>query len=250
LDATGPPSPNDHPAWSPPPGPGPWSATTPATGPRRPAGAGEHLLLLGSRHRPAPWPWTSARVGPLGPRRRRGRDAGQAAALATVNPRASQPRPTPHHRFPSGPMQAGDHPPAAMGTSTRCARPGRPAPPSNSRIQRGADRGGGSAPDTGACPSGHPDAPDAWTPDAWTPDVWTLDVRLTGWTDVPTADRTRRTGQRPAGLTRASGSPAVLAGQPRGPGHGGSHRRSTRTSCACAACPGCSGRGSARSSVR
>ena len=42
--ATGPPSPNDHAAWSPPLGPGPWSGTTPATCPGRPAGAGEHLL--------------------------------------------------------------------------------------------------------------------------------------------------------------------------------------------------------------
>src|SRR4029450_10252713 len=38
LDATEPPSPNDHAAWSPPPGPGPFVSTTPATCPGRPAG--------------------------------------------------------------------------------------------------------------------------------------------------------------------------------------------------------------------
>jgi hypothetical protein len=36
--------PADHAAWSSPPDPGPWSGTTPATCPGRPAGAGEHLL--------------------------------------------------------------------------------------------------------------------------------------------------------------------------------------------------------------
>ena len=101
------------------------------------------------------------------------------------------------------------------GTSTRCAQPGRPATPSHSRSSAAA------APRTPeACPSGHLDTPDAWTPDAWTPDAWTpdarmLDVRSTGWTDTPTADRTRRTGQRP-GLAdvRTSSRPATPAGRP------------------------------------
>jgi hypothetical protein len=81
---------------------------------------------------------------------------------------------------------------------------GRPATPSHSRSARRGQRGG-SAADTGACPSGHLDAADAWTPDAWTLDAWTLDVRSTGWTDIPTAGPGARTGQRPA--WPASGHP-------------------------------------------
>jgi hypothetical protein len=99
--------------------------TTPATCPRRPAGADEHLLCpMLPRHRPTPWPWTSARVGPLGLRRRRSRDAGQAAALATVDLMGVRHGQPPHHPFPSGPRQAGDH--AARGPR-RHVDPLRPA---------------------------------------------------------------------------------------------------------------------------
>jgi hypothetical protein len=55
--------------------------------------------------------------------------------------------------------------PRPMGTSTRCARPGRPAPPSHSRIQRGADRAAAAPrtpervrPDTRTPDTGHRDA--------------------------------------------------------------------------------------------
>jgi hypothetical protein len=142
--------PNDHPAWSPPPGPGPWPGTTPATCPGRPTGAGEHLLgpMLPAT-RPAPWPWTSAPVGPPGPRRRRSRDAGQAAALATVDPPASRHRQPPRHRFPCGPMPAGDHAahrPRGHVDPLRPAGAARHAEPL--QVQRGADTRGGSAADT------------------------------------------------------------------------------------------------------
>jgi hypothetical protein len=169
--------------------------------------------------------WTSARVGPLGPRRRRRQDAGQAAALARVDlMRAShgQRRPLP---FPSGPRPAGDH--AARrprGTSTGWTRPGRPATPSHSRVQRGADNLA-ALPRTGeACPSGHLDArtPGHRTRGHWTPDAWTLDVRSTGWTDIPTAgpDEADRATTGLAGV-RTSWRPATTrwAARPR-PGHG------------------------------
>jgi hypothetical protein len=98
--------------------------------------------------RPAPWPGTSARIGPLGPRRRRRRNAGQAAALATVDlVRAShgQPRTIP---LPSGPMPAGHHA-AHRPQAHRPAAPGRAARHTEPlRVQRGADRSGGSAADT------------------------------------------------------------------------------------------------------
>ena len=103
--------------------------------------------------------------------------------------------------FPSGPMPAGDHAAHRPRRHVDPLRPaGRPATPSYSRGQRGADSAAAAPRTPEPGPSGHPAAPDAWTPDAWT-----LDVRSTGWTDVPTADRTRRTGQRPA--WPASGHP-------------------------------------------
>jgi hypothetical protein len=49
--------------------------------PRTPCGAGEHLLRpMLPRHPAGTLAWTSARVGPAA-RRRRSRDASQAAAL-------------------------------------------------------------------------------------------------------------------------------------------------------------------------
>jgi hypothetical protein len=153
----------------------------------------------------------SAHVGPPGPRRRR-RDAGQSRGpwLRSTLVRAShgQRRPIP---FSSGPMRAGDH--AARrhgGTSARCARPGRPATPSHSGVQRGADSPAAAPRTPAACPSGHLAAPDAWTPDAWT-----LDVRSTGWTDIPTAglDEADRATTGLAGV-RTSSRPATPAGRP------------------------------------
>jgi hypothetical protein len=97
---------------------------------------------------------------PPGPAARR-RGAGKPAkrrTWATVDPRASQGRPTSHHRFPLGPMPAGDH--AARGPRRHVdpLRPteGRPTTPSHSRAQRGPDSA--AAPRTPeACPSGHLD---------------------------------------------------------------------------------------------
>jgi hypothetical protein len=194
LNATEPPSPNDHAAWSPPPGPGPWPGPTPTTCPGRPAGAGEHLLCPMLPGHPAGTLALDQRpCRPAGARRRRSRNAGQAAAPGYVNPRASQARPTPHHplpvrtdagRRPRRPRTTGACRPAASG---RGGPPHRATPGSSARTGRRQRRGHQSL--SGRTPG---------CPDAWTPDAWMLDVRSTGWTDIPTADRTRRTGQRPA----------------------------------------------------
>jgi hypothetical protein len=131
---------------------------------------------------PAPWPRTSARVGPAA-RRPRSRDAGPAAALGWGQPRASQARPTPHHPLPSGPMQA-TMPPADHGARRPAApNPGRPATRATP-VQRAADTGGLSVRTpgcSGRLDTGHLDA----------------GRPLTGWTDVPTAGPGTRTGHRP-----------------------------------------------------
>jgi len=140
--------------------------------------------------RPALWPWTSARVGPLGPG---GAAAGTPAkrrpwATSTlVRASHGQRRTIP---FPSGPMRAGDH--AARGPRGH-VDPLRPAGAARHRATPGS-----SARTARRQRRGHqrPVRPDTWM--YRTPDTWMLDVRSTGWTDIPTADRTRRTGQRPA----------------------------------------------------
>jgi hypothetical protein len=162
------------------------------------------------RHRPTPWPWTSTRVGPPGPRRRRSRTPAKRRPWLR-RPHGSQARPPLRHPFPSGPMQAGDH--AARGPrARRPAAPGRGGPPhratpgsSAARTARQQRRGHRSVSvrtpgctgrlDTGRLDAGCP-----------------LD-RLDG---RPTADRTRRTGQRPAGV-RTSSRPATTrwAARPR-----------------------------------
>ena len=179
--------------------------TTPATCPRRPAGADEHLLCpMLPRHPAGTLALDQRPCRPIGAKAAPQPDAGHTAALATVDlMRAShgQRRPIP---FPSGPMQAGNH--AARGPrrhSTSCARPGRPATPSHSGVQRGAD---GAAPRTR-----RPVRPDTWmhrTPGPWTPGHrthgrWTSARPVDGHS--PRRDRTRRTGQRPA--WPASGHP-------------------------------------------
>jgi hypothetical protein len=140
----------------------------------------------------SPPPRRHSGPAPVSARRRRSRDADQAAALARVNPRASQARPTPHHPFPSGSMQAGDH--AARGPRRHVdpLRPTGGGPPhratpgsSAARTARRQRRGHRSV--SVRTPGWH-----------WTPDAWTLDVRSTGWTDVPTTGPGMRTGQRPA----------------------------------------------------
>jgi hypothetical protein len=141
------------------------------------------------------------------PRRRRSRDAGQAAALGSGRPSCEPGTATSHYPFPSGPMQAGDH--AARrprGTSTHCAQPGRPATPSHSRSS--------AARTARRQRRGHrrPVRPDTWMhrtpgcPGHWTPDAWTLDVRSTGWTDIP-----RRTGRGGQGDDRPGRRPDILA---------------------------------------
>jgi hypothetical protein len=99
-------------------------------------------------------------------------------------------------------MQAGDHAARRPRRHVDPLRPaGRPATPSHSGVQRGTDSAAAAPRTPQACPSGHLDAPDAWTPDAWTPDV-----RSTGWTDIP-----RRTGRGGQGNNR----PGPASGHPR-----------------------------------
>ena len=145
----GQPSPNDHAGWSPPPGPGPWSGTTPMTCPGRPAGASEHLLHPGLPHHPAGTPpWTSARVGPAA-RRRRSRRPAKRRPWARVDPRVSQhgQRRTIPCR-PARCRQATTPPADHGGTSTHCAQPegGPPHRATPGPARRG--QRGGSAADT------------------------------------------------------------------------------------------------------
>jgi hypothetical protein len=221
----GPPSPNDHPAWSPAAGPGPWSAPRRRDRPGRPAGAGEHPLppML-----PAP-AGTLAWTSPVSARRGQGGAAAGTPAKrrpwARVDPPASQHRPPPHHRFLSGPRTVGDH--AARrprGTSTRCAQPGWPAPPSHSRVRRGPDNAAAAPRTPEACPSGHLDAR---TPGHRTPGRWTS-ARPAGRTSP------RRTGRGGQGNDRPGRRPDILAAattrwaaRPR-PGHGAWGRSATQ----------------------
>jgi hypothetical protein len=165
---------------------------------------------------PAPWPWTSTRVGPAA-RRPRSREAGQAAALGSGRPSCEPATATVPSSLPV-------RPDAGM-------RPRRP--PTTGLINRLDPTGGGSphraTPGSSAAQTarrqrrGHrrPVRPDTWMP--WTPDPWTLDVRSTGWTDVPAAeprdaDRATtglagvRTSSRPAATRDGS---AVAAPAPR-----------------------------------
>jgi hypothetical protein len=140
--------PNDHGAWSPPPRPAPWSGTTPTTCPGGTWGTGEHLGVLVLPSQP---------TGTLALDQlpcRRGGAAACARAMrrprSAVDPRASHPRPTQHHPFPSGPMRAGDH--AARGPRRHVApiTPNGDGPP-HEPFQGPARRGqrGCRAADTG-----------------------------------------------------------------------------------------------------
>jgi hypothetical protein len=171
----GPPSPNDHSAWSPPLGPSPWSGTTPATAQTPCGGSVSTYCVPGSPTRPAPWP----RNQPVSARRPGGAAAGTPAKRrprATVDLVAAGHGRPPHHRLLVRP-DAGDHPPADTGgTSIHCAQPAAPTPATPGPARRGPR--GGSARTAQACPSGHLDTGHR-----------TLDVRSTGWTDVPRRDR-------------------------------------------------------------
>jgi hypothetical protein len=169
-------------------------------------------------NRPASWRWTSSLAG-----------HGAAACAramrrprSAVDPRASHPRPTQHHPFPSGPMRAGDHAARGPRRHVEPIAPNEDGPPHRAIP--------GSSPVRTARLQSHghrrpvrPDtwmAPVAWTPDAWTPDVRVTDrtdVRLTDRTDVRTADRGR--GQATTGVAgvRTSSRPATTrwAARPR-----------------------------------
>jgi hypothetical protein len=181
-------------------------STTPTTCPGRSAGAGEHLLCPMLPGHPAGTLALDQRpCRSAGARRRRSRNAGQAAALGYVNPRASQARPTPHHPLPVR-TDAGRRPRRPRTTGAcRPAAPGRGGPPhratpgSSARTGRRQRRGHQSL--SGRTPgcTGHR-----------TPGCWTSD-RPVGRTSH--GGRTRRTGQRPAGV-RTSSRPATPARRP------------------------------------
>jgi hypothetical protein len=131
---------------------------------------------------------------------------------ATVNLVAAGHGQPPHHRFPSGPIQAGDHPPADTGgTSTHCAQPTAPHPATPGPARRGP-RGGSAADSAGLSVR----TPEHRTPGHRTPGHRTPDTGR--WTSARPAGRTShggtgaRTGQRPA--WPASGHPR--AGDPAG----------------------------------
>jgi hypothetical protein len=111
--------------------------------------------------RPAPWPWTS----PMSTRQPGGAAAGTPARRrprATIDLVAAGHGHPPHHRIPSAPMQAGDHPPAATG-APRPTAPSRAVPtpsPSRSSATRttrrhSADSGGLSVRTRGHRTRGH-----------------------------------------------------------------------------------------------
>jgi hypothetical protein len=225
LDATGPPSPNDHAAWSPPLGSGSWSAPR-----RRPAQDALRLPVstcsvpYSPATRPAPWP----EPAPVSARWDQGGTAAGTAAKrrpwATSSPRASQPRPTPHHPLPVR-TDAGRRPRRPRTTAAR--RPLRPAGAArHTEPLRGPARGqrGGSAADTGGLSVRTPGCPgrlDTGRVDAGRP-LDRLDGHPHGGPDE--ADRAT-TGL--AGV-RTSSRPATprWAARPR-PGHGDWGRSAT-----------------------
>jgi hypothetical protein len=176
--------------------------------PRTPGGAGEHLL----RPRAPPPP-----AGTLALDQRPCRPLGAKAALLPGRrpsggpgygrPHASQARPMPHHPLPVR-TDAGRRP---RRPRTRAARrpaaPGRGGPPHRATPGPARGQGGGSAADTGACPSGHLDALDTGRVDAGRP-LDRLDGHPHGGPDE--ADRA------PTGLAgvRTSSRPATPAGRP------------------------------------
>ena len=167
--------------------------TTPVTCPRRPAGPMSTCSIPCSSPSADTLALDQRPCRPAGAKAAPQPDAGPAAALATVDPPASRHRQPPRHPFPSGPMPAGD---LAAHRPRRHVDPLRPAGAARHRATPGA-----SARTARRQRRGHqrPVRPDTWTPRTpghRTPGRWT--VRSTGWTDIPTADRTRRTGQRPA----------------------------------------------------
>jgi hypothetical protein len=137
---------------------------------------------------------------------------------APINPCASQPRPTRHHPFPSGLMQAGDHGAhRPRGTSTRCAQSGdgpphRTTPGSSAaRTARRQRRGHRRS----ACP-------DTWmhrTPGHRTPGRWTS-ARPVGRTSSRRDWGRGQGNDRPGRRPDISSRPATTRWAARpGPGH-------------------------------
>jgi hypothetical protein len=165
-------------------------STTPTTCPGRPAGAGEHLLgpMLppppGWHPGPGPAP-VSARWGQDGaaagtPAKRRPWLRSTSCEPATANAAASPCRPARCRQATTPPTGHG-------GTSTRCARPGRPATPSHSRVQRGTDS-----------PAAAPRTPEPVRPDTWMP-------RTPGHRTPGHRTRGRWMSARPVGRTSHGG---------------------------------------------
>jgi hypothetical protein len=198
----GPLSPNDHPAWSPPLGPSPWSGTTPATAQTPCGGTGEHLLRPGLPH-PA---GTLALDQPVSARRPGGAAAGTPAKprpRATVDLVAAGHGQPLYHRLLVRP-DAGRRPPARghRGPSIHCAQPAAPHT-QPLQVQRDADRAAAVPRTAQACPSGHLNT-----------GHWTLDVRSTGWTDVPRRDRGGGQGNDQPGRRPDTLAPTTPAGRP------------------------------------
>jgi hypothetical protein len=168
------PTPNDHPAWSPPLGPSPWSGTTPATAQMPCGGPVSTCCVPGSPTRPALWPWASPvstrRPGGAEPGRRPSVGPGQRSTswppgtatrrtIASRQPRCRQATTRPRPPGPPRPLRPAGRPP-------------HPAPPGPAR--RGPR--GGIAADSGGL--------SVRTPDTGTPDTGTLGCPLDRWTDV------------------------------------------------------------------
>jgi hypothetical protein len=166
------------------------------------------LLAIGRHPGPGPAPGSARWARAAQP------DAGQAAALATVDlMRAWHGQRRIIHSRPARCRQAttpADHrpidPPGPAGAAATPNHSGSSAARTGRRQRRGHWSVSVRTPDA---------------PDARSPDTWMLDVRSTGWTDVSTADWTRRTRQRPG--WPASGHPRHWRPPPGGPtppGHG------------------------------
>ena len=121
--------PNDHGAWSLPPGPAPWSGITPTTCPNAPAGGlvSTRSFSCSPANRPAPWRWTSSLVGQAA-RRRRSLCACDTAAQIRHRPSCEPPTANAAPSLPSDPCGQATTPPADHGdTSNPLPQRGRPA---------------------------------------------------------------------------------------------------------------------------
>jgi hypothetical protein len=180
----------------------------------------------GSPTRPAPWPWTSTRVGPAA-RRRRSRDAGQAAALGSDQPLCE---PGTANTAPSLPVRpsAGRRPRRPQTTGARRpAAPGRGGPPHRATPGSSADRAAAAPrtpervrPDTWMHRTPGHRTPGRWTPGRWTPGRWTS-ARPVGRTSSRRDWGRGQGNDRPGRRPDISSRPATTRWAARpGPGHG------------------------------